>query len=153
MSNFSHLYATLLEITTVMIQMDFLSTLKQLQLMLFEMFYRRLIYPVVSSIFHRTCGSISNVLDYNIYMNEPQFGLQLRMSATLVIIPRRPPLFPIVYGTCSIEPLKSFHKQIIISRFGIIVFRCSTERKTQCSSKNTSKPNRTCTGTTKTQIR
>ena len=114
MSNFSHLYATLLEITTVMIQMDFLSTLKQLQLMLFEMFYRRLIYPVVSSIFHRTCGSISNVLDYKIYMNEPQFGLRLCMSATLVIIPRRPPLFPILYGTCSIEPLKSFQKQIII---------------------------------------
>ena len=25
------------------------------------------------------------------------------------------------YGTCSIEPLKSFHEQIIISRLGIIV--------------------------------
>ena len=47
-----------------MIQIDFLSTLKQLWLMLFEMFYCRWIYLVLSSIFHRTCGSISNVLDY-----------------------------------------------------------------------------------------
>ena len=38
--------------------------LKQLRLMPFEMFYRRRIYPVVSSIFHRTCGNMSNVLDY-----------------------------------------------------------------------------------------
>ena len=44
--------------------MDFLPTLKQPRLMLFEMFYCRRIYLVVSSIFHWACGSISNVLDY-----------------------------------------------------------------------------------------
>ena len=105
-----------------MIQIDFLSTLKELQLMLFEMFYRRQIYLVVSSIFHRTCGSISNVLDYkNVTWTNHNLVYSYVWLLYLAIIPRCAPLFPIVYGACSIEPLKSFHEQIIISRLGKII--------------------------------
>ena len=146
----------------------FLSTVKQLQLMLFEMFYRRQIYLVVSSIFHRTYGSISNVLDYkNVTWTNHNLVYSYVWLLLLTIIPRRAPLFPSVCGACSIELLKSFHEQIIISRLGKIipskcfihssnvleVFRCSTKRRTHCANKNASKPSRICTGTTKMQIR
>ena len=147
-----------------MIQMDLLSTLKQLRLMLFEMFYRRRIYPVVFSIFHRTCGNIpthwitrtlherppiwftvtydccfslrgpqdvvnsfdelcvfirnqydgdaNEVLDYF----EDNYSGSFRRNAPDALL-----YFLSSYGTCSIEPPKSFHEQIIISRLGIIV--------------------------------
>ena len=98
------------------------------------------------------------------YMNDPQFGLQLRMIAALAFVNHRMWLIPLMnfallfeismmemltkcstiskilmwavfvgmppdaplyflssYGTCSIEPLKSFHEQMITSRLGIIV--------------------------------
>ena len=70
----------------------FLVNLKQLRLLLFEMFYRRRIYPIVSSIFHRTCGSISKHIRAELqerYMNVPQFGLQLPMIAALAFVPPR----------------------------------------------------------------
>ena len=70
-----------------MIQMDFLSTLKQLRLMLFEMFYCRRIYPIASSIFYRTCGNIQRAGLQERYMNDPEFGLQLRMIAALAFVP------------------------------------------------------------------
>ena len=47
-----------------MVQINFLSTLKELRLILFQMFYQMRIYPVVPFIIHRTCRSISDVLDY-----------------------------------------------------------------------------------------
>ena len=99
-----------------------------------------------------------------LFMNNPEFGLQLRMIAALAFVLHRIWLIPLInfvllfeismmemlmnwstistmltlvafvgmphhtllyllssYGTCSIEPLKSFHEQIIISRLGIIV--------------------------------
>ena len=85
----------------IVIQMDFFSTLKQPQLItLFEMFYRRRIYPVVSSIFYRICGSIFNVLDYkNVTCTTPNLVLDyfedthighFRRNA-----PNAAPLFPI----------------------------------------------------------
>ena len=54
------------------------------------------------------------------------------------------------YRTCSIEPPKSFHGQITSNV--LEDYRCFTERRTHCSYKNASKPSRTCTGITKTQI-
>ena len=147
--------------------MDFLSTLKQLWLMLFEMFYCRRIYRVLSSIFHRTCGSISNVLDYkNVTWATPNlvYSYVWLLLYFLAFVPphdvansfdelyvvirnqydedadeeldyfediyigrfrRNVPdallYFLSSHGTCSIEPPKSFHEQIIISRLGIIV--------------------------------
>ena len=94
------------------------------------------------------CSAISWILTLVTFVGMPSDALLYFLSS---------------YGTCSIEPLKSFHEQIIISRLVIIVskqifhslinvlevFRCSTERRTHCSSKNASKPSRTCTGTTK----
>lgn len=52
--------------------------------MLFEIFYHRCIYLVVSFIFHPTRGSISNLLDY---MNNSQFSLQLCMITALAFVP------------------------------------------------------------------
>ena len=101
------------------------------------------------------CSTISRTLTLVAFVGMPPDALLYFLSSN---------------GTCSIEPVKSFRKQIIISRLGIIVskqmfhpliqrsnvlevFRCSTQRRTHCSSKNASKPSRTCTGTTTTQIR
>ena len=52
------------------------------------MVYHRRIYLVVSSIFYRTCWSLSELAGLKErYLNEPQFGLQLRMIAALAFVP------------------------------------------------------------------
>ena len=52
------------------------------------MVYHRRIYLVVSSIFYRTYWSLSERAGLKErYLNEPQFGLQLRMIAALAFVP------------------------------------------------------------------
>ena len=59
-----------------------------MRLMPFKMVYHRRIYLAVSSIFYRTCWSLSERAGLKErYLNEPQFGLQLRMIAALAFVP------------------------------------------------------------------
>ena len=143
---------------------DFLSTLNQLRLMLFEMFYhRQKKYLVVSSVFHRNCGSLSNMLECKSIILLIQLSCPHRMwlinvvNELSVVIrnqydgdadkvldyledncigcfcwnalpsPNALLFFLSSYGTCSIEPTKSFREQKTISSLGITVFQANVQ--------------------------
>ena len=69
-------------------------------------------------------GDADGVLDYfdNTYMG------RFRRNAPDALL-----YFLSSYGTCSAEPLKSFHEQIIILRLGIIVSKQMFHTLIQCS--------------------